>query len=101
MFDPAMAFQLAAVAGAAAVGIVFGVRKAGSGISRHNEEQMTRLVQMQKERIDLLERDRDDRIRENSELRERILHLEARVEHLEAELVIEKRITARLDKEKP
>lgn len=94
-----MAFQIAAVASAVVIGVVFGTRRAGGYLAKHTEEQMTRLSEIQKMRIDLLEKDRDDRIRENAELKERIVHLEKRVAHLEAELSMEKRITARLTQE--
>ena len=95
MLDPIPVFQAAAIAAALIGGLVYGKSRSGSAATKNHEEQMARLTQMQRERIDLLERDREDRIRENKELRERIAHLEQRVAHLEAELIMEKRITAR------
>lgn len=91
-----MAFQIAAVASAVVIGVMFGTRRAGTYLAKNTEEQMGRLADIQRMRIELLERDRDDRIRENAELKERIVLLEERVAHLENELEMEKRITARL-----
>lgn len=101
MFDPVLAFQIAAVASAVVVGVVFGTRRAGGYLAKHTEEQMARLSEIQQMRIELLEKDRTDRIRENQELKERVAHLEARVAHLEYELEMEKRITARVHPEAP
>jgi len=94
MFDPALAAQIGMVAAASIVGAVIGGRRGGGYIARHADEQMKKLIEAQAMRIELLEV-------ENARLREKVLVLEGQVRALRDELDIEKRITARLDKEKP
>ena len=94
MIDPTIAAQIAMVAAASVVGAIVGGRRSGGYIARHADEQMKKLIEAQAMRIELLEV-------ENARLREKILVLEGQVKALRDELDIEKRITARLDKEKP
>lgn len=94
MFDPALAAQIGMVAAASIVGAVIGGRRGGGYIAKHADEQMKKLIEAQAMRIELLEV-------ENARLRDKVLVLEGQVRALRDELDIEKRITARLDKEKP
>ena len=93
MFDPTVAAQIGMVAAASIVGAVIGGRRGGGYIAKHADEQMKKLIEAQAMRIELLEV-------ENARLREKVLVLEGQVRALRDELDIEKRITARLDKEK-
>ncbi|MFM2132450.1 MAG: hypothetical protein RL646_1653 [Verrucomicrobiota bacterium] len=93
MIDPTIAAQIAMVAAASVVGAIVGGRRSSGYIARHADEQMKKLIEAQAMRIELLEV-------ENARLREKILVLEGQVKALRDELDIEKRITARLDKEK-
>lgn len=77
---------------AAVVGGIAGGYRGMGGVKRKANDEVDRAMAAQRTRIDLLEK-------ENRELREKIILLESQVRVLREELDIEKRITARLDRE--
>ncbi len=87
--DVGLAFQLAAMVGAAAVGAIAGARRGGDMVERRAEAELKLVVSAQLARISLLERQRE-------ELEAKVTHLEAEVARLSDELSVERKISARI-----